>query len=78
MSARDKLVARLREKQGSMPMYKFAESMRVDPGMLSKIYSGDREIGIMTLGSIQYAFPDLTEEINAYLTEREEKRRVVA
>lgn len=78
MNAKQQLIDGLRQKQGDMALYKFAEMIRIDQGLLSKIYAGEREIGVTTLGSIQYVFPDLAGAIDAYLAELGEKRHAAA
>lgn len=59
MEAREKLIKRLRERQGSRGQNDFAVFLGISPGMLSRLYKGDRNVGLDTLICVAERYPEL-------------------
>lgn len=59
MEAREKLIKRLRERQGSRGQNDFAVFLGISPGMLSRLYKGDRNVGLDTLVCVAERYPEL-------------------
>lgn len=61
------LVDELRKRQGTKTQIEFAAELGINQGMLSRIYSGDRNIGARIAKRIKNRFPELAFEIAAFL-----------
>jgi transcriptional regulator with XRE-family HTH domain len=53
------LVEKLKEKQGDRTQAELASDLGITQIMLSRLYSGQREIGLDTLRKIASRYPDL-------------------
>lgn len=61
------LVDKLKERQGEKSQMEFATELRISQGTLSRIYSGDRNIGTRAARKIRQRFPDLAFDLAAFL-----------
>lgn len=59
MEAKQILVQRLKERQGSRSQTEYAEFLGISRAMLSRLYSQDRQIGVDTLTRVCEKYPDL-------------------
>lgn len=59
MRATELLVEKLKEKQGDRTQAELASDLGITQIMLSRLYSGEREIGLDTLRKIASRYPDL-------------------
>lgn len=59
MKAAQSLIERLRERQGNRNQTTFAEFLGISLPTLSRLYSGEREVGMDTLMQIGKVYPDL-------------------
>jgi hypothetical protein len=78
MNPREALIARLREVQNGATDAAFAQRVQVDQGLLSRFYSGERELGVMTLALLQRAFPELAPLIDDYMIWRVTPRQEIS
>lgn len=61
------LVEKLKQLQGTKTQSEFATELGIDQSTLSRIYSGERRIGLEAARQIKNRFPDLSFEIAAFL-----------
>lgn len=59
MTAREQLVARLKERQGERTQQEYADFLGISRSMLTLLYSANRQVGMSTLTRICERFPDL-------------------
>lgn len=59
MRASEALVERLREKQGDRTQSAMAKELGITQSMLSRLYRGEREIGIDLLLKVAVRYPDI-------------------
>lgn len=55
-----KLLDELKKRQGARAQADFARELGITPAALSRIYKGDRQIGISIARRIRKRYPDLT------------------
>lgn len=78
-TAHDRLVGKLKEKQGDQSMTWLASTIGVDQALLSRIYNPPdpakaEQFGLSALGAIRIVFPDLAPDVDACLDERGRER----
>ncbi len=61
------LVRRLKDLQGDKTQTEFANELGVSQSNLSRIYSGDRSIGVDVARKIRMRFPELALEVASFL-----------
>lgn len=61
------LIASLKQKQGERSQEQFAAELGITQAMLSRVYSGKRQIGRQVAGKIARRYPDLAFEVAAFL-----------
>ena len=59
MEAKQVLIERLKERQGTRSQNEYAEFLGISRAMLSRLYSQDRQIGVDTLTRVCERYPDL-------------------
>ena len=61
------LIEKLKELQGDKSQQQFARELGINQSALSRIYSGDRRIGVRVARKIRKRYPDLAFDVAAFL-----------